>query len=567
MESQAYRELELGELVPNAWNPKEGRCEGPDFEEMVQSVREKGVLEPILARPIEEDPPLFEIVAGERRFRALERVASENGGPEGWKIPAMVRKLTDDEAFEITMIENLQRKDLTELQEAESFKVYLDRKGMDCLPELAERTGINPRYIRRRVAVLDLPKKTLKAWDKGELSFGHLEQLIRLKDKKKILEYTQNIVEWRGAMTVKELKEKVDNKAPKLKWAKFDTEKAGCTSCAQNSEVQKKLFGSLAEISEVRCLNPGCFKKNQNNWLLKNWKKTGYRKQYGTNGFRFKENVSYDEYRDFFFFKPGEQCKDCPEFITLINLDGTVREGQACIGNKDCFNKLQNKAAKRGNGRKGSEAGSQDRPRPAWHGEYFREKFYKEQIPMKFEELAPENEKTARFILMSLLQSNGRLLHGWFGIKHGVEEAREIAEDEPERLQWWVMDEGEVARIVLNMTMPEVTADLKEAALMVILHDFGPDGRQAVANHIGIDLGKEWRLNKEYLGKKTIKELLALGGEELDIFNQKEAQTYLYEVLNKKRGNFKSCKKDELIRIFLESGADLTGRVPKEILG
>ena len=171
MENEIYQEIELQRLQPNPLNPRK-RFSGAKFDELVASIREKGVIEPILARPMGDDR--LEIVAGERRYRASLTVAETGGGLNGQKIPALVRELSDDDAFDIMCIENLHREDLTELEEAEGFKTYLDKRGPEALPDLAERTGINPRYIRRRVAVLSLPKKTLKAWEKGDLKYGHL---------------------------------------------------------------------------------------------------------------------------------------------------------------------------------------------------------------------------------------------------------------------------------------------------------------------------------------------------------------------------------------------------------
>jgi hypothetical protein len=89
--------------------------------------------------------------------------------------------------------------------------------------------------------------------------------------------------------------------------------------------------------------------------------------------------------------------------------------------------------------------------------------------------------------------------------------------------------------------------------------------RHYVALHLGIDLAKEWRLNKEYLEKKTITEILTLLNK-LGIAKDKKALAYLAETLNKKPGRFDTCKKQELIKCILESGVDLAGKVPEEIL-
>ncbi len=84
-----------------------------------------------------------------------------------------------------------------------------------------------------------------------------------------------------------------------------------------------------------------------------------------------------------------------------------------------------------------------------------------------------------------------------------------------------------------------------------------------MADHIGIDLSKEWTITEQYLKKKIIPEILGIG-ERHGIFSDPKAKEYLKETLKKK--DFNSCKKKELIEIFLESGVELTGKVPDEIL-
>ena len=121
-------------------------------------------------------------------------------------------------------------------------------------------------------------------------------------------------------------------------------------------------------------------------------------------------------------------------------------------------------------------------------------------------------------------------------------------------------------RYIESLSNDEVQAIIKEAAIQITLqYGFGPKTRHVIGSYLGFDLKRDWQLNEEYLNKKTIKEILAMG-EKYNIFNDKKAQDFLYEVLLKKRGKFANCKKKELVRVFLESGIDLAGKVPQEIL-
>jgi ParB family chromosome partitioning protein len=159
-----YKEVNLKNITPNPHNPR--TCfEGRAFDELVASIKKQGVIEPVIVRALNGSGS-FELIAGERRFRASKEAGKES-------IPALVKDLTDDQAFDVMTIENLQRENLTEYEEAKAFKLYVDRKGADkAVAELAERTGINHRYIQRRVAVLSLPDYILTIWQENNLLYG-----------------------------------------------------------------------------------------------------------------------------------------------------------------------------------------------------------------------------------------------------------------------------------------------------------------------------------------------------------------------------------------------------------
>ena len=237
---RTFEELSVTAITPSPFNPRKDFT-GEDFNELVASIAKVGVLEPVLVRPVSGEHP-FELVAGERRWRARMVVAGNNGGIESATIPALIQEMDDDLALDIQTIENLQRKDLTGLEEAEAFKIFVDRKGRDAIPELAERTGIKEPYIRRRLIVLDLPKRILSAWGRGDLRFGHLEQLARMNDKQQRLSIFDDLMKQskHHQVTVNDLKQMIARISPALKSARFDPE--ACLSCSQNTSVQAQLF-------------------------------------------------------------------------------------------------------------------------------------------------------------------------------------------------------------------------------------------------------------------------------------------------------------------------------------
>jgi ParB family transcriptional regulator, chromosome partitioning protein len=558
MEKQLFKEIALSEITPNPLNPRKN-FSGPKFDELVASIRAKGVLEPVLVRPKDGG---YELVAGERRFRASCQVAEGNGGMVTHSIPAMVRDLNDDDAFDVMCIENLQREDLTELEEAKSFKMFTDKYGPDSVPQLTERTGINQNYIRRRLLVLQLPKKVLQAWEKGDLKFGHLEQLCRLPDPKEVNEYFTRVTQWNGGYPVRKMKDDIDRQAIKMSCAKFSLEEAGCLTCMKNTETQKTMF-DIGDMNEACCLSSVCFKKQTNDYLQANWKKTGYRKQYGTNGFRFSDDIGYNQYQEI-YNKPKVRCAECENLITRIYLDGRVATGRACIGDIACLNKDKKRETA------GNDSEIRKQQKISWHGEYFRERFYEEQLPVKLSSIQVDDDKILRITFFSLMKSNDALLP-WFGEKY----CGRHASDDP-KYSWGddYVETREIWRVIEDLPSAHLLAGLKEASINVVMQhqNLGgyagsemADSRRMIAEHIGISLQEEWRITEEYLQKKTKPEILAIA-EKFKIFEDPAAQKFLYETLLKKRGKFDGCKKSELVRVFLESGIDLAGIVPEEIL-
>ena len=585
-----YLEVTLADICANPQNPRKNFA-GPKFDELMASIKQVGVIEPILVRPVKGKVP-YEIVAGERRWRASCQLAGGNGGLKKNVIPAIIREIGDDEAFDLMTIENLQREDLTELEEAQSFKIYLDKKSKEALPELAERTGIKPSYIHRRVAVLSLPKEVLKAWDQGKILYGHCEQLARISDKNKMLELFQEVVQSSNfdPMTVKDLKDQIEDDAIKLSLAKFDIEKAGCKKCHSNSDIQRDLFGE--DIKKSQCLNPKCFKQNQNNWFMAHWKKE-FGEKTGTNGFRFSGDVDYNKKHDFESYtgKPGAKCKECPYFVSFINIEGELRQKQSCVGDKSCYNAIiaagkqeakKKEAAKKNRNIEGQENTGEeiDVSRVAWHSIFFIEEFYKTAIPSRIVELNgytnnDNRDQILRFTLMSLFIANVSLMMRfairWMTDKYHVEKD-EYGEDyyvnqDGDEFSEYDIEQSDIWHRLEAMTVDELMEAQKEASCEALLQQGKTNKviRHLVAMHLGIDLAREWRITKDYLYKKTTKECLALI-DSLGISADEKALSYLHETLNKKRGKFNTCKKTELISLIMDSGVDLAGKVPAEIL-
>jgi ParB family chromosome partitioning protein len=123
-----------------------------EVEELASSIMEKGLLFPIVVRPVDnkEDGFLFEVVAGNRRFEACKKLKTK-------KIPCYVAEFDDRQAYEVSLVENLQRRTLDPLEEARAFKKYVDEFGYGSISELARKIGKSHSYVSRRIGLLELP--------------------------------------------------------------------------------------------------------------------------------------------------------------------------------------------------------------------------------------------------------------------------------------------------------------------------------------------------------------------------------------------------------------------------
>jgi ParB family chromosome partitioning protein len=171
----------VGVIAPSATNPRKV-LDKTALEELTASVRKQGILQSLTLRPWPKHRPRpdgpapeFEIVIGERRWRAALDAGLAN-------VPALVRDMTDAEAAEAQVVENLQRADLHPLEEAEGYRQLLASKSPAYdVARIAERVGRSVAYIYDRLHLLDLVKETRALFREGRIMAGHAVLLARLK--------------------------------------------------------------------------------------------------------------------------------------------------------------------------------------------------------------------------------------------------------------------------------------------------------------------------------------------------------------------------------------------------
>ena len=169
----------LDAVLPSSTNPRK-HFDQAKLDGLAESIRQKGVLEPILVRTTPEGRNV-ELVAGERRVRAARAAGLK-------EIPAVVRDLTDQEVLEIQVVENIQRDDLTPLEEAEGY-ARLAKTGYD-VAHIAEKIGRSVKYVYDRMKLTDLVKEAKELLDAGTITAGHAILLARLKpeDQERVIE-------------------------------------------------------------------------------------------------------------------------------------------------------------------------------------------------------------------------------------------------------------------------------------------------------------------------------------------------------------------------------------------
>jgi len=169
----SQRLVPIERIRPGALQPRRRFAEA-ELEALAQSIREKGILQPLLVRSLTAEESDFELIAGERRWRAAQRVGLHD-------VPIIIRQIGDREVLEIALIENLQREDLLPLEEAEAYRRLIDELGRT-QASLAEALGKSRSHIANTVRLLSLPALVRHRVDEGELSAGHARALLAAAD-------------------------------------------------------------------------------------------------------------------------------------------------------------------------------------------------------------------------------------------------------------------------------------------------------------------------------------------------------------------------------------------------
>ncbi|MEY4554689.1 MAG: hypothetical protein RL197_1116 [Actinomycetota bacterium] len=180
-----FGHLEIGSIRPNAKQPR-SVFEPEAFAELVHSIKELGVLQPIVVRQITSEPGKYELIMGERRLRASKEAGLT-------KIPAVIRETADENMLRDALLENLHRSDLNPLEEASAYQQLLEDFGIT-QDELANRIGRSRPKITNSIRLLKLPAEIQRKLAGGVLSAGHARALLAIEDSARQIDLANKVI-------------------------------------------------------------------------------------------------------------------------------------------------------------------------------------------------------------------------------------------------------------------------------------------------------------------------------------------------------------------------------------
>ncbi|KRN57496.1 ParB/RepB/Spo0J family partition protein [Carnobacterium divergens] len=236
--SEVVKEISLEEIRPNPYQPRKIFDEEA-LNELADSIRSSGVFQPIILR--ESTVKGYEIIAGERRFRASKLAGKAT-------IPAIIRVFDEERMMEVAVLENLQREDLTSLEEAEAYDMLMKKLKLT-QEEVAKRLGKSRPYIANYLRLLGLPDGVKKMLQNEEISMGQARTLLGLKDKKQISKIANRVV--RDNLTVRQLEQLVIQlNQPKEKAQDKPKAEKKPYYIRESEERLMDKFGTAVQISE-----------------------------------------------------------------------------------------------------------------------------------------------------------------------------------------------------------------------------------------------------------------------------------------------------------------------------
>jgi ParB family transcriptional regulator, chromosome partitioning protein len=194
LDTSIAEQIEMKMVRPSQFSIRDKFNDHQEIESLIISIKEHGLLQPILIRPYQNS---FEIVAGHRRFHACKSLR--------WRhIPCKIRELSDKQAFEIQITENIQRKSMSSLEEAEAFRKYVQDLGWGGVTELSRKIGKSEEYVSHRIQLLKLPQDIKEKIMLNKLSISQALELTNLPHEN-IIQFSNHII--KNELTIRQIRE------------------------------------------------------------------------------------------------------------------------------------------------------------------------------------------------------------------------------------------------------------------------------------------------------------------------------------------------------------------------
>ncbi|MBO9131358.1 ParB/RepB/Spo0J family partition protein [Bacillus sp. 165] len=236
-QEEMVKEVKLSQLRPNPYQPR--KYFQPDaIQELKDSILEHGILQPIIVRKSIKG---FEIVAGERRYRAAKEAKLET-------IPAVIRDFTEQQMMELALLENLQREDLNPIEEALAYQMLMDELTLT-QEQLAKRLSKSRPYIANYVRLLSLPPFIQEFISQGTLSPGHGRTLLSLKDKSKLSGVVERVK--KEGLNVRQLEELINQLNKNVSRETKKKKKETNVFFEEHESLLRERFGTSVTIKET----------------------------------------------------------------------------------------------------------------------------------------------------------------------------------------------------------------------------------------------------------------------------------------------------------------------------
>ncbi|MDD3128925.1 MAG: ParB/RepB/Spo0J family partition protein [Candidatus Izemoplasmatales bacterium] len=203
LEKEEVIDIELDKIAPNPFQPRR-HFDEQAMQELADSIRSNGVLQPVIVKKVANG---YLLVAGERRCRASKIAGFST-------VPAIIRDYNNQYLAELALLENIQREDLSIVEEAEAYQNAIQSLNLTHL-ELAQKIGKSRSYVSNALGILTLPKEVLEEINKGNISMGHARSLSKLKDVSRIRKIAALIIQER--LTVRDIESLVKKEEKKNK--------------------------------------------------------------------------------------------------------------------------------------------------------------------------------------------------------------------------------------------------------------------------------------------------------------------------------------------------------------